>query len=90
MKHPAYRPVSRRQAVWIAVAAVTMAVTIVLTMLSPPGGVQRTRKLPADAQACAEGQQSGCVGGKVDVILPAASGAAPGAVSGAAPGAAAR
>ena len=73
MKEQGYRPVSRRQAVWIAVLAITTAVTIVLTMLAPPGGVQRTRKLPADALRCAEGQVSGCVGGKVDVLQPAAS-----------------
>jgi hypothetical protein len=72
MKVETYRPLSRRKAFWIAVAAVVTAVTIVLTMLSPPGGVQRTRKLPAGPAACAEGQLSGCVGGKVDVIVPAA------------------
>jgi hypothetical protein len=73
MKAERYRPLSRRQALWIAVAAVATAVTIVLTMLSPPGGVQRTRKVPAGPPACAEGQVDGCVGGKVDVIVPAAA-----------------
>ena len=63
-----YRPVSRRQAQWIAVAAVATALTIVLTMLSPPGGVQRTRLVPAPPPVCADGQGSGCVGGKADVI----------------------
>jgi hypothetical protein len=81
MKAERYRPLSRRQAWWIAVAAVTTAVTIVLTMLAPPGGLQRTRRLPAGPPACAEGQLSGCVGGKVDVIVPAASAPRPAAAA---------
>lgn len=81
MKEESYRPLSRRQGLWIAAAAVVTAVTIVLTMLSPPGGVQRTRKVPAPPPACAEGQVSGCVGGKVDVIVPGPSASAPAAGS---------
>jgi hypothetical protein len=73
MKDEGYRPVSRRQAVWIALAAVTTAITIVLTMLAPPGGAKGTRQQPAGPQPCAKGQVSNCVGGKIDVILPAAS-----------------
>jgi hypothetical protein len=73
MKEERYRPLSRRQSVWVAVAAVATAATIVLTMLSKPGGAQGAHKAPAGPPACAAGQITGCVGGKVDVIVPAAS-----------------
>jgi hypothetical protein len=52
-------------------------------LLDPPGGVRRPRvalaaSVPAAAPArCAEGQNSGCVGGKVDVIVPALAPSAP-------------
>jgi hypothetical protein len=72
MSDDGYRPLSRRQVRWIALVAVATAVGIVLLMLDPPGGVKRQRLLPADVPACAAGQTGGCVGGKVDVIVPAA------------------
>lgn len=84
MKTDSYRPLSRRQTWLIAVAAVATAATILLTMLSKPGGAQGARKLPAGPQTCAEGQLSGCVGGKVDVIVPAAP--APASATPSAPG----
>ena len=77
MKASPYRPVSRRLAKWIALAAVVTALTIVLTMLSPPGGVQRTRLVPAPPPVCADGQGGDCIGGKVDVIVPRLAASAP-------------
>jgi hypothetical protein len=61
-----YRPLTRRRRLLVLLLAVATAVTVVLVLLHPPGGVQRRRALP---QPCAEGQTSGCVGGKVDVIV---------------------
>lgn len=69
-----YRPISRRRRLLIVVLAVATAVTVIVTLLDPPGGVQRTRA-PATSSAptpadCAPGQQSGCVGGKAEVLAP--------------------
>lgn len=71
---PRYRPVGGRRRLLIALLAVVIAVTGVLTLLDPLGGIQRKRRLP---QPCAAGQQEGCVGGKSDVLIlgPAASAA---------------
>ena len=83
MKPDSYRPLSRRQSWWIAVAAVATASTIVLAMVSKPGGAQGARKAPAGPPACAEGQLSGCVGGKVDVIVPSSPSPSPSSAPGA-------
>jgi hypothetical protein len=73
-EHDTYRPLSRRRRLLIVVLAVATAVTVVATLLDPPGGVQRPRTAaapgaptPAD---CGPGQQSGCVGGKAEVLAP--------------------
>lgn len=71
MKEERYRPLSRRKTVWLGVAAVSTALTILLAMLTRAGGVQPTRTAPAEPLACVAGQVSGCIGGKVDVIVPA-------------------
>jgi hypothetical protein len=68
-----YRPLNRRRRMLVLLLAVATGVTIVLTLLSPPGGVQRVRKLP---QPCAPGQTEHCVGGKAEVIVPPASASA--------------
>jgi hypothetical protein len=83
MKEQTYRPLSRRKTLWLGVAAVATALTILLAMLTRAGGQQPTRKAPAEPPACAAGQVSGCIGGKVDVIVPAApvQASAPPAVS---------
>ena len=47
--------------------AVATAIAVVLTLLYPPGGVKRTRAPVAD---CRVGQDTGCVGGRVDVLPP--------------------
>jgi hypothetical protein len=74
-----YRPLSRRKTVWIAVAAGGAAATIILAMLTRAGSTPPTRKAPAGPPACADGQVSGCIGGKVDVIVPAPPSPAPAA-----------
>ncbi len=65
-----YQPLKRRRKLLILLLAVATAVTVVMLLLDPPGGVQRKRHVP---QPCAAGQTEGCVGGKADVIAPAAS-----------------
>lgn len=70
-----YPGLSPRRKRLLALLAVAIAVTSVLTLLNPPGGVQRVRKLPADTAACSGAQTHDCVGGVVQVIVPAASAA---------------
>ena len=67
-----------RRRVLIAVLAVATATTLIMMMLERTGAPELPRPPPAAGPArCAEGQLSGCLGGKADVILvPAASGAA--------------
>ena len=72
---------SRWRRFGILLLAVATAVTVVLTLLYPPGGVKRTRPpLPPDVARCANGNSTDCVGGMAAVIVvqppPAASGAA--------------
>ncbi|MBL8328031.1 MAG: hypothetical protein JNJ71_04200 [Rubrivivax sp.] len=83
-----YRPYGRlpwRRRLLIALLAIVTAVTVVLTLLSPPGGVQRPRALgapAADVAPCAPGQTQDCVGSKSTVqLIPgqAAAAAAPAA-----------
>ncbi len=65
----------RRRAL-IALLAVATAITVVTTLLHPPGGVHRIRAMAADVAACAPGQTTACVGGTAEVIMmpgPAAS-----------------
>jgi len=67
-----------RRRVLIAVLAVATATTLIMMMLERTGAPEIPRPPAAAGPApCAEGQLSGCLGGKADVILvPAASGAA--------------
>ncbi|HLL17282.1 MAG TPA: hypothetical protein VK439_00725 [Rubrivivax sp.] len=65
-----YRPLSRRRRLLIVVLAVCTAVTVVLMLLERPGAVQHTRQVQS-APLCKPGEDQGCVGGKVDVILSA-------------------
>lgn len=76
-----YRPLSPRRRLLFALLAVATAVAVVLTLLDPPGGVPRPRATPTTAAAsapapCAEGQNSRCIGGMVEVIVPATSASA--------------
>ncbi|MFN7725656.1 MAG: hypothetical protein ACK5QH_11345 [Rubrivivax sp.] len=69
-----YRPLNARRRLLIGLLAVVTAITVVLTLLHPPGGVKRVRKLPADVARCAASavpaEANDCVGGRVDVIVP--------------------
>ena len=67
-----------RRRVLVAVLAVATATTLIMMMLERTGAPEIPRPPAAAGPApCAEGQVSGCLGGKADVILvPAASGAA--------------
>jgi hypothetical protein len=73
MKADDYRPVSRRRRLLIALLAVATAVTIVLTLVSPPAGSRGPHPLAQapDAAACGPGQTTDCVGGRTDVFLVA-------------------
>jgi hypothetical protein len=71
MKADDYRPVSRRRRLLIALLAVATAVTIVLTLVSPPAGSRGPHPLAPDAAACGPGQTTDCVGGRTDVFLVA-------------------
>jgi hypothetical protein len=67
----------RRRILAVALAIAT-AITIVLTLLSPPGGVKRKHPPPPpDTARCEKGQTTDCVGGTAAVIMapamPAAS-----------------
>jgi len=70
-----YRPVSRRRRLLIGLLAVATAITVVLMLLYPPGGIKRHRP---PVPVCSDGQGEGCVGGRAEVInlAPAPSGAA--------------
>lgn len=65
----------RRRLLSIGLAIAT-AITIVVTLLSPPGGVKRHKPPPPDVARCEKGQTRDCVGGVAGVIAaPAPAGA---------------
>ncbi len=66
-----YRPLNARRRWLLAALAVATAFAVVATLLNPPGGVKRVKHLPADTPACAPGQDSGCAGGRAEVIVVA-------------------
>lgn len=63
---PRYRPLSARRRLLVLALAIATALTVAALLLNPPGGVQRKRHLP---QPCAASQDTGCVGGRADVIV---------------------
>jgi hypothetical protein len=80
-----YRPVSRRRRLLILLLAVGTAVIIVTTMLDPMARLKDSQQKAASAAAaqraatpprCVAGQETGCLGGKAEVILlaPASAG----------------
>jgi hypothetical protein len=71
MSEDSYRPVSRKRRLLIALLAVSTAVTIVLTLVSPPAGSKgpHAAAQTPDAPACGPGQTTDCVGGRADVFL---------------------
>jgi len=76
-QHDDYRPLPRRRRWLIAALAVATAATLIMMMLERTGAPEIPRPPAAVGPVpCAEGQLSGCLGGKADVIfVPAASAA---------------
>lgn len=71
-----YEPLTARRRLVLLALAVATAVTVVLVMTDPPGGIDRSQRAPRpDAGRCAPGQTTDCVGGTATVIMPAASAA---------------
>ena len=70
-----FRPLTLKRRVLVAVLAVVTAVTLILMMLERVGAPEIPRPPGVGGPArCAEGQLTGCVGGKADVIfVPAAA-----------------
>jgi len=67
---PRYRPLSKRRRWLVAGLALAASLVVLVQLLFPPTAV---RRLPAP---CSAGQDTGCVGGKADVIvIPPASSA---------------
>jgi hypothetical protein len=74
----AFRPVSLRRRLLVALLAVATAVTLFIMMLERIGAPEIPRPPPpADPSVCAEGQLSGCLGGKAEVIVVPAATPAP-------------
>lgn len=63
-----YRPVSGRRRVLIVLLAVATAVTVMWLLLERPGAVFPARPAATAPRPCADGQGSGCVGGKMEVL----------------------
>jgi hypothetical protein len=79
----AYRPISWRRRLLIAVLALTTAGSVLLYMLGRRGAIlgagPPASALPADVAACKPGQTEGCVGGMALLIVvpgPAAAASA--------------
>lgn len=71
--HVDYKSLSGRRRLLILLLAVVTAVAVVTTLLDPPGGVRRQHLQRVDAPRCGASQADGeCVGGKIEVIVPAA------------------
>ena len=72
-----YRPFTWRRRLLILLLALATAWTIILTLVGEPGGARLGREeRAAGPPLCSHGQSSGCVGGKVEVIAPAAAASA--------------
>jgi hypothetical protein len=82
-----YRPVSGRRRLLILLLAVGTAIVIVTTMLDPMARLKGSQQQAASAASaqraatppiCTAGQDTGCLGGKAEVILlaPAPAGSA--------------
>jgi len=69
LDHDRLAPLSARRRWLILGLAIATACVVLAMLLDPPGGVKRTRRVPDDAPACAPGQDRGCVGGTVQVIV---------------------
>lgn len=72
-----YRPFTWRRRLMLFLLAVATAVTIVLTLLDPLGGVKRHAPPPPPEPArCATGQTMDCLGGMATVIVVPSAGSA--------------
>ncbi|MCK7497283.1 MAG: hypothetical protein MZW92_45565 [Comamonadaceae bacterium] len=78
---PRFRPLPRRRRLLIVALAIATAVTVVSSLIDPPGRPENPRD--AQVRECRSGRGVECVGGKADVLLVAPQ-AAPAAASGAA------
>ncbi|MDH4051867.1 MAG: hypothetical protein OEU93_09825 [Rubrivivax sp.] len=65
---------SLRQRLLVALAAVVITVVIGMAMLAPQLDLMRHKWLAAQPKPCAAGQDSGCIGGTMPlIVLPASA-----------------
>ena len=76
-KRNPYRPTSGRQRLVIVLLAIVTAAVVAFGVLDPQARWERAHRLPADAPRCAQGVQTGCVGGilALQVVAPNAASA---------------
>ncbi|MDQ2780841.1 MAG: hypothetical protein M3Y32_14930 [Pseudomonadota bacterium] len=65
-----FNPITPRRRLLIVVLALSTAGLLMYSVLERPG-LHLTRPIPLEPARCAKGQQIGCVGGQVDVIVVA-------------------
>jgi hypothetical protein len=58
-----------RRRLWVTGLALATAAVVMGSVLAPPGGSKAKRLPPPDAARCANGQDTGCVGGTATVIM---------------------
>ena len=64
-----YRPLALRRRLLIVPLAVATAIAVVLLLLYPPGGVQRTRPKAPGKIACVDGRPPSCAEDKAGVVV---------------------
>jgi hypothetical protein len=73
LKTDAYRPLTRRRRVLLALMAIVVACTVIPYMVRHYGMVKAFQAAHDSAPAvpvCTAGQSDGCVGGRVEVLKP--------------------
>ena len=73
-----YRPVKGRKKLLVVVLALSTAIGVMLMVLFPPGGPDRSKRAPTGPKRCVGTQTQDCIGGKVDLIVPPAAAASSG------------
>ena len=68
-KRNPYRPTSARQHLTYALLGVGAAVVVAILVLDPIARLQRMNRPPPDAAPCTARLQTGCVGGKLELLL---------------------
>ena len=63
-----YKPLSGRRRLWVVLLAIGTAVTLMYSLLERPGAPVIHRIAAPEPARCA-GEDTGCVGGRADVIL---------------------